>query len=407
MNALKSLSDIYYRYRNKIILILTIILLVIPVSGIRIDNTKYGEYGQKSVFLPKIPYGYSFKSGKFKWYNLGGYDNLYDDKLSIIYNSFFSKIRKKQLSEQTVEFGLRGEGSNQEVDDALKTITADGNLVLVCSASKFAVQPEGLQKALDMFGLDVLNNNTLLEDLVKYTSTSDYFSSFSELYSLDLPVNDLKFKKADEAIAKTNQFIRQFGLEISTNQIGKHIFKHEYQALIDGEIAARAEVKTTIEDIENQRSFWEKEFKTATQSAEKAVRGARGYKQQKVYEASATNVQWQQRILTLQAKGAAEVMDIQQRVKALSGEFGDVLTDIEVYKIIKESDARFVVLPGGNGQSDLNVNRTDNNDLLDRFGLLGKLSISGENPVDNVPVKPVNVKPIGDISYQDAWIQKN
>jgi regulator of protease activity HflC (stomatin/prohibitin superfamily) len=156
--------------------------------------------------------------------------------------------------------------------------------------------------------------------------------------------------KAQEQLQKE---IGPYGIIVDMLQVQQHRFDIEYQAAINAQKKAEADVQTLIEqqknmevqkksELEGKRAEWNRRLEDAGGQAGKVKNDADGYFQTKTNQAKA-----------IIAVAQAEAEGIRKQAEALSKMGGEAYVKMQVAK--QFADKKILIVPGSN-VSTMNVN---------------------------------------------------
>ncbi|OGF28474.1 hypothetical protein A2331_05075 [Candidatus Falkowbacteria bacterium RIFOXYB2_FULL_34_18] len=363
--------------KTKLGLTILLILIIVPLTGIKTETLKDTEWGVTVSYLAQIniPY-FSFESKRVKWKKFGGgFGELQDPGMMVIYNRYWSTLEKISITDEILSFTIRGEGDYKDENDAVDCRDIHGNRFLIAPTLTWRLTPQGIVKALEYMGPEQIKNNGL-KLAVKHWSRSKIFSAFSKLDFKEVPDSDKRSAQADKAVELADLILREFGINITSIKLQNHIFRQVFQDVIDQTKKADETTLGIANQIKTQESHWKTEFQVARGEASEQIERAKGIKQERVYKGNAKYVELLNQALAIKAETEAIVALDAGRALALSGENGAVVTELEVLDAWEKSGAKFFVMPensGGNGDIkmyDMNAFYRD----------MGKMSLAGKTP---------------------------
>jgi regulator of protease activity HflC (stomatin/prohibitin superfamily) len=176
---------------------------------------------------------------------------------------------------------------------------------------------------------------------------------FNEITSEEYYQVTVKNKMAAKAQEQLQKELGPYGILVDMLQVQQHRFDTEYQAAINAQKKAEADVQTLIEqqknmevqkksELEGKRSEWNRRLEDANGQAGKVKNDADGYFQTKTNQAKA-----------IIAVAQAEAEGIRKQAEALSKMGGDAYVKMQVAK--QFADKKILIVPGSN-VSTMNVN---------------------------------------------------
>lgn len=246
-----------------------------------------------------------------------------------------------------------GEG-DRPVPDDITFKTRDGNNVYIDVNVMWRIDPKKAGYLVSNVGQ---SGTEIKERLVRPVSRSvirDIFNEItSEEYYQVTKKNDVAAKAKDELARQ----LAPYGVVVDMLQVQQHRFDTEYQAAINAQKQAEADVQTLREqqknmvvakesELEAKRSEWNKKLEDALGQAGKIKNEADGYYQTKTNEAKATI-----------AVAQAEAEGTRKEAEALGKLGGDAYVKMQVAKQFAKK--RILIVPGSN-VSTMDVNQMVN-----------------------------------------------
>jgi regulator of protease activity HflC (stomatin/prohibitin superfamily) len=192
------------------------------------------------------------------------------------------------------------------------------------------------------------------ERLVRPVSRSVIRDLFNEITSEEYYQVTVKNRVAAKAKEELARQLAPYGILVDMLQVQQHRFDHEYQAAINAQKQAEADVQTLIEqqknmvvqkksELEAKRSEWNKQLEDALGEAGRIRNDSDAYYQTKINEAKA-----------VVAAAQAEAEGDRKEAEALGKLGGDAYVKMQVAQML--SRKRIVLVPGTN-VSTLDVNK--------------------------------------------------
>ncbi len=246
-----------------------------------------------------------------------------------------------------------GEG-DRPIPDDITFKTKDGNNVFIDVNVMWRVDPKKVGYLIARVGQSV---DEIKERLVRPVSRSVIRDVFNEITSEEYYQVTVKNRVAAKAREELAKALAEHGLIVDLLQVQQHRFDTEYQAAINAQKQAEADVQTLVEqqknmevqkksELEGKRSQWNQELEDALGEAGRVRNESDGYYQTKTNEAKA-----------LVAAAQAESEGIRKEAEALGKLGGDAYVKMQVAQML--SKKRIMLVPGSN-VSTLDVNQMVN-----------------------------------------------
>jgi len=251
-----------------------------------------------------------------------------------------------------------GEG-DRPVPDDITFKTKDGNNVYIDVNVMWRVDPKKAGSIIAKVGQSV---DEIKERLIRPISRSVIRDVFNEITSEEYYQVTVKNRVANKAKDELAKELDDYGIVVDMLQVQQHRFDQEYQAAINAQKQAEADVQTLVEqqknmevqkksELEGKRSEWNRAAEDALGEAGRVRNEADGYYQTRTNEAKATV-----------AAAQAEAEGVRKEAEALGKLGGDAYVKMQVSKQL--SQKRIWIVPG------TNVSTMDVNAMLNF--LLGK-----------------------------------
>ncbi|HKC13941.1 MAG TPA: SPFH domain-containing protein [Vicinamibacteria bacterium] len=246
-----------------------------------------------------------------------------------------------------------GEG-DRPVPDDITFKTKDGNNVYIDVNVMWRVDPKKVGFLISRVGQSV---DEIKERLMRPISRSVIRDLFNEITSEEYYQVTVKNRVAAKAKEELARQLAPYGILVDMLQVQQHRFDHEYQAAINAQKQAEADVQTLIEqqknmvvqkksELEAKRSEWNKQLEDALGQAGRIRNDSDAYYQTKINEAKA-----------VVAAAQAEAEGVRKEAEALGKLGGDAYVKMQVAQML--SRKRIVLVPGTN-VSTLDVNKMVN-----------------------------------------------
>jgi regulator of protease activity HflC (stomatin/prohibitin superfamily) len=246
-----------------------------------------------------------------------------------------------------------GEG-DRPVPDDITFKTKDGNNIHIDVNVMWRVDPANAALLIQHIGQSI---EEIRERLVRPVSRSVIRDVFNEITSEEYYHVTKKTEMADKAKKKLEGEFKTYGILVDMLQVQQHRFDAEYQAAINAQKQAEADVQKLIEqqknmevqkksELEGKRAQWNRQLEEAMGEAGRTRNEADAYYQTKTNEAQA-----------VLAKAEAEAEGVRKEAAALSKMGGDAYVKMQVAQRL--SQKRIVIVPGTN-VSTMNVNEMVN-----------------------------------------------
>jgi regulator of protease activity HflC (stomatin/prohibitin superfamily) len=179
----------------------------------------------------------------------------------------------------------------------------------------------------------------------------DVFNEITSEEYYQVAVKNRMAAKAKDELAKE---LGEYGISVDMLQVQQHRFDTEYQAAINAQKQAEADVQTLVEqqknmavqkqsELEAKRSEWNRKLEDALGEAGRARNDADGYYQTKTNQAKAAI-----------AVAQAEAEGVRKEAEALGKLGGDAYVKMQVAKRFAEK--KVLIVPGSN-VSTMDVNK--------------------------------------------------
>jgi len=254
------------------------------------------------------------------------------------------------ISQQNLLMNANPSEGDRPVPDDITFKTRDGNNVFIDVNVMWRIDPRKAGFLVAHVGQSV---DEIKERVVRPISRSAIRDLFNEITSEEyyqVTVKNRVAAKAKEQLAKE---LEPFGVLVDMLQVQQHRFDPEYQAAINAQKQAEADVQMLVErqknavvqkqsELEARRSDWIQALEAARGAAGRVRNDADGYFQTQTNRAKA-----------VVAEGQAEADGVRKEAEALSKLGGDAYVKMQVAK--QFAGKRILIVPGSN-VSTMDVN---------------------------------------------------
>jgi regulator of protease activity HflC (stomatin/prohibitin superfamily) len=247
------------------------------------------------------------------------------------------------LAQQNLLMTANPKEGDRPVPDDITFKTKDGNNVHIDVNLMWRIDPAKAGEVVSRLGENI---DEIKERIVRPLARSAIRDAFNEITSEEYYQVAVKNRIADKARDDAGATLAQYGILIDMLQVQQHRFDEGYQAAINAQKQAEADVQTLIEqqknvevqkhtELEGKRAQWNQRLEEAQGEAGKKKNEADGYYQTKTNDAKA-----------VVATAQAEAEGIKKEAEALSKLGGDAYVKMQVSKII--SKKKFLLVPTSN-----------------------------------------------------------
>jgi len=255
------------------------------------------------------------------------------------------------ISQQNLLMNADPTEGDRPVPDDITFKTRDGNNVYIDVNVMWRIDPKKAGELVSSVGQSI---EEIKERVVRPLSRSVIRDVFNEITSEEYYQVAVKNRMAQKAKDELVATLAPYGLIIDMLQVQQHRFDPEYQAAINAQKQAEADVQTLVEqqkniavqkksELEAKRSEWNRKLEDARGEAGRVRNEADGYYQAQTNQAKATV-----------AGAQAEAEGIRKEAEALSKMGGDAYVKMQLAK--QFAGKRILVVPGAN-VSTLDVNK--------------------------------------------------
>jgi regulator of protease activity HflC (stomatin/prohibitin superfamily) len=283
------------------------------------------------------------------------------------------------ISQQNLSMTANPAEGDRPVPDDITFKTKDGNNVYIDVNVMWRIDPKKAGYLVSNVGQSI---GEIKERLVRPVSRSVIRDVFNEITSEEYYQVAVKNRMAAKAKDELVKALQQHGVDVDMLQVQQHRFDTEYQAAINAQKQAEADVQTLVEqqknmvvqkqsELEAKRSEWNRKLEDALGEAGRIKNDADGYYQTKTNQAKATI-----------AVAQAEAEGVRKEAEALGKLGGDAYVKMQVAKRFAEK--KILIVPGSN------VSTMDVNKMVDF--LLGQARREEAAPAEPAPAAPTTEK---------------
>jgi regulator of protease activity HflC (stomatin/prohibitin superfamily) len=255
------------------------------------------------------------------------------------------------ISQQNLMMIANPAEGDRPVADDITFKTKDGNNVYIDVNVMWRVDPKKAGYLIQHVGQSA---EEIKERVVRPISRSVIRDIFNEITSEEYYQVSVKNRVAQKAKDELVKEMLPYGILVDMLQVQQHRFDRDYQAAINAQKQAEADVQSLIEqqknmevqkksELEAKRSEWNKLMEDALGEAGRTRNEADGYYQTKTNEAKA-----------VVAVAQAEAEGVRKEAEALGKLGGDAYVKMQVAKML--SNKRIMLVPGTN-VSTMDVNQ--------------------------------------------------
>ncbi len=314
------------------------LLLVLPLAGC--GTTTSTEIGVRTALI-----GFIEKRGNQQIYEPGG---VY------FFMPFINSWNTLPISQQNLMMVSNLSEGDRPVPDDITFKTKDGNNVYIDVNVMWRVDPKRVGYLVSSVGQSI---DEIKERVVRPLSRSVIRDVFNEITSEEYYQVTVKNRVAAAAKDELAKELLPYGILIDMLQVQQHRFDTDYQAAINAQKQAEADVQTLVEqqknmevqkksELEGKRAEWNRQLEDAQGEAGRVRNEADGYYETKVNEAKATI-----------AAAQAEAEGVRKEAEALGKLGGDAYVKMQVAKQL--SQKRIWLVPG-TSVSTMDVNQMVN-----------------------------------------------
>ena len=250
------------------------------------------------------------------------------------------------VSQQNLLMNANVEEGDRPVPDEINFKTKDGNNVHIV----WRIDPKQAAYLVFHVGQSV---EEIKERVVRPVARAVIRDIFNEITSEEYYHVTIKNDTAQKAKLALIKALEPYGIVVDMLQVQQHRFDADYQAAINAQKQAEADMQTLVEqqknivaqkksELEAKRALWNQQLEEALGGAGRLRNEADAYYQTKTNQAKAAI-----------AVAQAEAEGVRKEAEALSKLGGDAYVKMQVAQML--SKKRILIVPGSNG-STMDVN---------------------------------------------------
>jgi len=279
-----------------------------------------------------------------------GQQHIYEPGGVYFFLPLLSSWNTLPISQQNLLMNANPAEGDRPIPDDVTFKTKDGNNVYIDVNVMWRVDPTKVGFLISRVGESIVE---IKERLVRPVSRSTIRDIFNEITSEEYYQVTVKNRVAAKAKEQLSADLAPYGILVDMLQVQQHRFDEEYQAAINAQKQAEADVQTLVEqqknmavqkksELEAKRSEWNRMLEDALGEAGRIRNDSDAYYQTKTNEAKAVI-----------AAAQAEAEGVRKEAEALGKMGGDSYVKMQVAQ--KLSQKRFLLIPGSN-VSTMDVN---------------------------------------------------
>ena len=284
--------------------------------------------------------------------------------------------------------------------DYVHTRALDGNEVALAVTIRYRISPEpaNLRKLVE----EVATDDQGVENLVSAVGLA-YIRTHMNRLSTDKFLDEAeRYSAVDSVRSSMEATLAPLGIDILRVNLDDFQFERLSR---DGAIDTiyqdkLTEIQKLHQDTERERSRIEtvrakklQELNNAVAIVNRQVAEAQGYKNQAKLRGEGYYQAKSNEAIGILATGQAEVSGIVEQVNALAGPGGEAILKMEIARQIGQSNPQFVLMGESANPGNVNVKRTDTNELLNQIGVLEGMQKQTKPTADAVRKAPEVLTP--------------
>jgi len=297
-------------------------------------------------------------------------------------------------SVQDISWGGRRRTGDELMLDYLYTRALDGNEVALAVTVRYQITDE--ESELVELATRVATSNKEVDAIVMNAAKADIRTYMNGLRTASFLADVPRYRAVDRVKEALSERLGVFGIKII--DVNLNDFKFE-RLLEDGSVdrsyqEALEEIQRIREDTERERSRIEtvrarkeQAYNVAQAGINRIVAEAYGYKDQAELRGNAFYETKTNEAKGILALGQAEVEGMIVQIEALSGSGGAALLKLEIAERLLESGPNYILLSDSESPGDMEVRRTDTNELLQQIGILEGLR--SRTPTKNIEAEKI------------------
>jgi regulator of protease activity HflC (stomatin/prohibitin superfamily) len=315
----------------------SLVLLVLALGCVGCQSTSSTEVGVRTCLL-----GILEKRGEQQVYPPGG---------TYLVMPFVNNWDTLPVQQQNLLMNANTEEGDRPVPDDLTFKTKDGNNVHIDVNIMWRINPANAADVVNRVGRSV---DEIKERVVRPVSRATIRDVFNKITSEEYYHVDTKNRVAAEAREQLEKELQRFGILVDSMQVQQHRFDPEYQAAIDAQKQAEADVQTLLEQQKNIVVQKESELQAKRAEWNQKLEDAKGQAGRIRNESDAYASKRSNAAKALLAQAKAEADATRKQAEALNKLGGDSYVKMQLAK--QFSGKHFVLVPQAN-VSTMNVNQ--------------------------------------------------
>ena len=265
--------------------------------------------------------------------------------------------------------------AKESPEDYVETRTLDGNEVGLAITVQYHLNPEKVRDIVQTVGVEEAKIRELVRTVARADirtrmntlKTSGFFSPDKRQAAVEQVKTSIAARLEPEGIIIDDVIYNDHRFE---RRLADGTFDRSYQEQIDRTQELdqrRQQEEKKIKAIVAQKDA---ELNAAQQNVNREIQEAEGFERQSqlrgdsYYKASVNKAE------QILAVGNAEVEGLSKQIEALSGPGGEALLRLTLVQELLKRNPKFVLVNGAqNGQTGIDINRLDTNDLIREIGI--------------------------------------
>ncbi len=279
-----------------------------------------------------------------------GYQQVYDPGGIYFFLPIVNSWNTLSMSQQNLVMNANPTEGDRPLPDDITFKTKDGNNVYIDVNVMWRIDPAKAGYIVSSVGQGI---DEIKERIVRPICRSVIRDVYNEITSEEYYQVTIKNRMASRAKDQLAKELAPYGVVVDMLQVQQHRFDPEYQAAINAQKQAEADVQTLIEQQKNmevqkqselqaKRAEWNRQMEDALGAAGRIKNEADGYYQVKTNQAKA-----------ILAVAQAEAEGVRKEAEALGKMGGDAYVKIQLAK--QFANKKILIVPGSN-VSTMNVN---------------------------------------------------
>lgn len=315
----------------------SLVFLVLALACAGCESTSSTEVGVRTCL-----FGILEKRGEQQVYPPGGVYTVMP---------FVNSWDTLPIYQQNLLMNANTDEGDRPIPDDITFKTKDGNNVHIDVNIMWRINPEHAADVINRVGHSV---DEIRERAVRPVARATIRDVFNKITSEQYYHVDIKNRVAAEAREMLEKELQPFGIIVDSMQVQQHRFDPEYQAAIDAQKQAEADVQTLLEQQKNIVVQKQSELQAKRAEWNQKLEDARGQAGRIRNEADAYASKRSNAAKALLAQAKAESDATRKEAEALNKLGGDAYVKMQVAR--QFSGKRFILVPQSN-VSTMNVNQ--------------------------------------------------